>query len=237
MEDCDHRGYVFASAFAGVEQAAAEMRAKNPGMGDFWTVKFRSGRHEEFWRGNCVAIGNSFAFVEPLQSTAIHMIIIEIKKLIAAFPREPMLHAFQPLVNREIIEVWDTLRWFLGAHYRFNRKLETPFWQECLRAADVTGIQEVIDVYRERAPIGATAHRFKELDLSTFGAYRHDLLFMGMGIPTKYATPLDDEASWRRASAATARVAARALPHLEALQVLRQDPDLLRRHGAELAGI
>lgn len=234
MEDEDHRGYVFSSAFASVSDATAEMRAKNPGMGDTRTIPFVSGRREDFWRGNCVAIGNSFAFVEPLQSTAIHMVLVEIQKLLSAFPREPGLFAAQSLATKEIVEVWDALRWFLAAHYRFNRRLDTPFWEHCRANADVSGIEPLIELYRERAPIGSTAHRFKELDLSTFGVYRYDLLFMGMGLDATYAKPLDDEATWRRAIAAVDRVAARALPHGAALEVLRNDPSMLRRHAREI---
>lgn len=235
MPDEDHRGYVFASAFASVDQAAQELRAKNPRMSEPWTVRFRSGRHAEFWRGNCVAIGNSFAFVEPLQSTAIHMIVVEIQKLVSSFPREPALARFQPFINREINEVWDTLRWFLSAHYRFNRRLDTPFWKECRANCDTSGIDELIELYRERAPIGATAHRLRELDLSTFGVYRYDLLFMGMGLEARFAAPDDDLATWRRAVRATQRLAERALPFAAALEVLRENPELLRRHAAELA--
>ncbi len=51
VEGEDHRGYVFSSAFLTEEQATAEMRAKNPGMGEPWTVRFRSGRHQAFWKG------------------------------------------------------------------------------------------------------------------------------------------------------------------------------------------
>jgi tryptophan halogenase len=234
MEEDDHRGYVHASAFVGLEQATAEMRSKNPGMGDTWTVKFRSGRHADFWRGNCVAIGNSYAFVEPLQSTAIHMIVVEIQKLLTSLPRETGLARFQPIVSREMAHVWDTLRWFLAAHYRYNRKLDTPFWRECRRSVDVTGVEELIELFRERAPIGATAHQLAELDRSTFGAYRYDLLLLGMGVETRLMVPDDDEATWRRTQAAVRRVAARALPQREALQAMREHPELLRRHVAEL---
>ena len=86
FEDEDHRGYVFSSSFSTFEQATAEMAAKNPGMSEPWTLKFRSGRHQHFWRENVVALGNAYAFVEPLASTAIHMILYEIDLLTRNFP-------------------------------------------------------------------------------------------------------------------------------------------------------
>ena len=57
----DHRGYVYASSFIDDDAAAAEMRAKNPGMGKPWLVRFRSGRHRDFWVGNTVGVGNAYA--------------------------------------------------------------------------------------------------------------------------------------------------------------------------------
>src|SRR5581483_7337884 len=78
FEEHDHRGYVFSSAFCSDDQAVAEMRAKNPGMDDPAVIPFRSGRHQDFWKGNVIAMGNSYAFVEPLESTALHMIVLQI---------------------------------------------------------------------------------------------------------------------------------------------------------------
>ncbi|MGH7296148.1 MAG: FAD-dependent oxidoreductase, partial [Polyangiaceae bacterium] len=58
-----HRGYVFSTSHLSPDQAEAEMRAKNPGMGDARLIRFRSGRLEKCWQGNVVALGNSYAFV------------------------------------------------------------------------------------------------------------------------------------------------------------------------------
>jgi tryptophan halogenase len=234
MEDCDHRGYVFSSAFASVEQAAEEMRRKNPGMKEPWTVRFRSGRHQEFWKGNTVAIGNAYGFVEPLQSTAIHMIIVEIQNLLRFFPQELGLRRFPALVNRRVGEVWDELRWFLAAHYKYNRRLDTPFWRACRADTDVGGIQDVVEIYQERAPIGATPQRFRELDDSTFGVFRHDLLFMGQQLPTTYVAPSLSRETWLGISRATERLVALALDHAPGVARLRARPELLYRYVRDI---
>ena len=78
----DHALASSPSAHLTVDQARDEMHAKNPGMGDTWTVRFRSGRHGEFWKGNTVAVGNAYGFVEPLESTALHMVIMEMRVLL-----------------------------------------------------------------------------------------------------------------------------------------------------------
>lgn len=84
VEDSNHRGYVYSSAFLTEAQAEAEFREKNPGLAHTWSLRFRSGRRQDFWMGNAVAIGNSYGFVEPLESTALHMVIIQIEWMLAA---------------------------------------------------------------------------------------------------------------------------------------------------------
>src|SRR5262249_14013042 len=66
--DEDHRGYVYSSAFLDVDAAAAEMRRKNPGMSDYWTVKFRSGRHRDFSLGNLLPVANPSTSLQPPHS-------------------------------------------------------------------------------------------------------------------------------------------------------------------------
>jgi tryptophan halogenase len=236
MMDEDHRGYVHASAFCSEAQAIDEMRRKNPGMSEPWVVRFRSGRHRDFWRGNVVAIGNSYAFVEPLQSTAIHMIIVQIQKLVESFPQDAGQYAFQPVINREVAALWDHLRYFLALHYRYNQRCASEFWRSCRAGIDISGLEEYVALYQEKAPIAGRGPRFAELDASTFGVFRHDLLFMGLGLPTSYVEPVESCDSWRRITAAVERVVAHCLPHVEALQALRAEPGMLRRHIAELRG-
>ena len=123
----DHRGYVFSSSFCTLEKAVDEMRSQNPHMGDHRTVRFRSGRHEEFWKGNVVGIGNAYGFVEPLQSTALHMVIEETHILIDNFPLSSDTPQMRRVVNRQINAQWDYLRWFLAIHYKFNKKTRQDF--------------------------------------------------------------------------------------------------------------
>ncbi|MDG2004326.1 MAG: tryptophan 7-halogenase, partial [Novosphingobium sp.] len=69
LPDRESVGYVFSSQFCSVESAMAELKAKNPQLsGDLRTVRFPSGRYENFWRNNVVAMGNASGFVEPLES-------------------------------------------------------------------------------------------------------------------------------------------------------------------------
>ena len=124
QRDVDHRGYVFSSAFASVEEAEREMRRANPGMDEARRIEFRTGRREDFWKGNVVAMGNAYGFVEPLESTALHMLIRQIGLLVGALPAQPGERGVTAALNRKVGAWWDYLCWFLALHYRFNRRLD-----------------------------------------------------------------------------------------------------------------
>jgi len=184
MED-DHRGYVHSSAFCKLDDAVAEMRRKNPKMGDHWSVKFRSGRHEEFWRGNVVAMGNAYAFVEPLESTALHMLITQIRLFLDALPVQPGQRGIQRCLGRRVAEQWDYIKWFLALHYRFNRKLDTPFWRACRAEVDLSGHEELLAHYQERGPLsyyraGSAVFRIPD---AIWGPIGIDMILMGQGCP------------------------------------------------------
>ncbi len=229
VED-DHRGYVFSSSFMSVEQAEAEMRRKNPGMGDVTRiVKFRSGRHEHFWKGNCVAIGNAYGFVEPLESTGIHMIIHEINQLILNFPRSKKDTAIKGVLNKKLNEHWDSIRWFLALHYRFNKRLSTEFWQTCNNDADIEGALDRIDLFRERAPLTYRQSLFHKPE-EIFSDFGYDILLLGQKVRSRFVEAAEPRRAWEERQAATREVASRALSQEEALAVLRRAPaEVLQR--------
>ena len=132
----DHvtRGYVFSSAFCTRDEAVAEFRASNPQLGaDLRFVSFRSGRYHDFWSHNVVALGNAAGFTEPLEATALHLVIEQIRLVcrILAEGNGRILPALQRIGNRRFRLLWDEVRDFLAVHFRFNRRRDTPFWQHC----------------------------------------------------------------------------------------------------------
>ncbi|MCF4966993.1 hypothetical protein CV014_07585 [Nostoc sp. CMAA1605] len=230
FEDADHRGYVFSSAFCSVDQAVTEMRAKNPGMSEPWVVKFRSGRHEHFWRGNVVAIGNSYGFVEPLESTALHMIVLELELLMNNLPASKRDEAIKSTLNRKINERWDALRWFLGIHYKFNHRLSTPFWEAANKDTDISGAAERLALYQERAPLSYRNSLFYTLHPPEFFSDDHsyDTLLVGQQVPTRFVEQVEDAATWKRQMAILQGLAKTAMSQHEALKCLRETrPDLL----------
>lgn len=227
MVDEDHRGYVYSSAFCTQEQAIAELRAKNPGMSDPWFVKFRSGRHQHFWRGNVAALGNAYAFVEPLESTALHMVIIEVSRLIRLLDAERIGTADHDRaeVNRMMGAHWDYLRWFLALHYRFNRRLDTPFWQACRSSVDITGLSELVADYQQNGPLSGRGYT-RPPD-SIFGGGGLDILLLGQEVPTIVGKPALDRAEWDAACSKRQDMLENALTQREALRIVADQPEFL----------
>jgi tryptophan halogenase len=181
----DHRGYVYSSRFLDDDTALTEMRAKNPDLREPKIVRFRSGRHRDFFGANFAAVGNAYGFVEPLESTALHMIIVELAYLLAALDDETMV----PFANQSVGAHWDFLRWFLSIHYKFNTRLDTPFWRAARADTDSSGLDEAIQRLRR----GESATGFQPGD-PAFGHSGVQLLLLGQGVLTP---PRSDDPAWR----------------------------------------
>lgn len=237
--DEDHRGYVHASRFADEERAIEEMRAKNHDLRDIGIVRFRSGRHEDFWIGNAVAVGNSYGFVEPLESTALHMVIVELAYLVEGLRRwaaagEPDV-GFAARASQRIARHWDGLRWFLAVHYRFNRRLDTPFWRAARGEVDVSGAAELLDRFRREGPWAADEASSFAGDGSAFPCHLgYMTLLLGQRADgSDRARGSTARSTWEEMSSRHEAVVARALTQSEGLEVLRSHPEMLERFVAD----
>ncbi|MBK9265327.1 MAG: tryptophan 7-halogenase [Polyangiaceae bacterium] len=232
VEGEDHRGYVHSSAFIDVDAAMAEMRAKNPGMGEPWVVRFRSGRHREFWRKNVVAVGNAYGFVEPLESTALHMVIIEVAYLLAGIEamQDPNNdESFAARANDAVGAHWDYLRWFLSVHYKFNRRLDTPFWRASRADVDVSGVRHLLDRFEREGPwVVKQGQRFEVGD-PAFGYSGLMMMLLGQRVPCPEPVVTMSREAWQLQLAKYRGLVQRALPQDEALRALREHPEMLVR--------
>jgi tryptophan halogenase len=149
-----NRGYVYCSKFITDAAAEAEFRAKNPKVGPTRVVPFVPGRYAKQWIGNVYAVGNSSGFVEPLEATSLLVIAHECRFLCGALAESggevgPELRSS---IDRTLGRLWDEIRDFLAVHYRFNRRLNTPFWKHCHKHVALHGAQRWVDFYGENGP-------------------------------------------------------------------------------------
>jgi tryptophan halogenase len=191
-----NRGYVFSSAYCSPEEATEEMQRKNPALGDdLHLIRFPSGRYDRYWIGNVAGVGNASAFVEPLEATALHLVISQCWNLIGAIRdggRRPS-EALKAIENRRFTETWDDVRDFLAIHYRHNRRLDTPFWQHCREKTPLGGAEELVATYAETGP--ALSLGVLMAPASIFGYIGYINLLVGQRVPTRARTGLNEDES------------------------------------------
>ena len=114
-------------------------------------VRFKPGRRERTWEKNVVAIGLSSGFLEPLESTSIHLIQTAIFRLIALFPGRAFDPADIAEYNRQTAFEYEDVRDFIVAHYKVTQREDTPFWAY-LKHMDVpTSLADRLDVFASSA--------------------------------------------------------------------------------------
>ncbi len=146
-------GLVFSSAHTEPETALAEFRAAVEGdlLRDPFLVRFRTGRRREAWVRNCVAIGLSSGFVEPLESTAIHLIQSAVTRLIQLFPFGRDCAAQRARYNALAQDEIEQVRDFVILHYHVTEREDSELWRY-LRHMDVPAtLRSRIDSFVESA--------------------------------------------------------------------------------------
>ncbi|NNE99297.1 MAG: tryptophan 7-halogenase [Pyrinomonadaceae bacterium] len=238
LQDEDHLGYVYSSGHCSDDEARDELIRKIPGLNlDDRVIRFSSGRQKSFFQGNAVKIGNSYGFIEPLESTGIHMICAEIIELVRTLKQGPPTESSIRDLNESIGSQWDMLRWFMTVHFKYNKKAQTPFWQDCNHHAETSGIQDYIDYFKEYGPITLK----KDSDLyekmnkdSIFSAFSFDLFMLAQNAATvwKYENyGPEEKTSFIEKAKVNRVIAEKALPSGEALEAVAEHPDLLTLKG------
>lgn len=219
-----NRGYVYSSAFISDDQAEREFREKNPKVSSTRIVKFISGRYERAWVKNVVAIGNACGFVEPLEATALGVIAIQSVLLcdgLLASDRE-ILPSQQMLYNRHVAKFWDNIRDFLAIHYRFNTRLETPFWKHCQEKTDLAGASEIVQYYQEHGPSPFWAPSLVD-SANQFEIGGYLTLLVGQQVPYRkpYMPSESEQRIWNMARQKNKEAAMRGLTIKETLATVR----------------
>lgn len=178
-----------------------------------------------------MAVGNSGGFVEPLESSGLAMISITIRALLSALPGSWSQPCPRDTVNDFLGVHWDALRWFLALHYKFNTRLDTPFWRHARTDTDVSGLEPLLSAYAGGAPLTRrdtlTQLMLKAVAPPVYGLAGIDNILLGQRVPATLLEPDEPSARWLARSQAAQALVRLALPQHEALAEIAKHPEFL----------
>ena len=180
-------GYVFCDAFISEDDAVGALMERLDGepQADPRVLRFVTGKRRKSWVRNCVALGLSSGFLEPLESTSIHFIQVAITRLLALFPDRDFDPALANRFNDDMDRLLAGTRDFLVAHYQLTERDDTAFWRHCRAMQIPDTLAEKLQLFRERGEVLATgSDLFK--DVSWFA------ILNGQGVVPDGYHPLAD---------------------------------------------
>ena len=192
-------GYVFSSKFRTDEQAIDEFMTHlgpTAAGAEPRVIPLRIGHARRSWVKNCIAIGLSSGFIEPLESTAIYSIEMAVRWLHSYFPDKSFDPALSDRYNSTINSFYDELRDFITLHFRLNNRTDSDYWIAAREEAEISdSLRENLAVWRHNLP---TAYDLKSDHLFNHAVYRLVLIAKGFYRGRQAANSMGlDENLWR----------------------------------------
>ena len=153
-------GIVFSSRYVEQEQAIQALMDNIEGepLMKPRVIRFQPGQRKQVWKGNCVAVGLSSGFLEPIESTSIHLIQRSIIRLMQMFPTEGIAQADVDEYNKQAWTEIEHIRDFIILHYHVSNRVDTPYWRDARNMEVPAGLRHRIDLFRESGRVFRNAN-------------------------------------------------------------------------------
>jgi tryptophan halogenase len=180
-------GLVYSSRHLGDEQARATLLSSVDGepLTEPRLIRFQPGQRRATWKGNCVAFGLAGGFLEPIESTSIHLIQHSVVRLLQLFPSAGICQADIDEYNQQANAEIEHIRDFIILHYHVTKRQDSPFWQDCRNMDIPQSLRHRIALFRET---GRVFRKPNEL----FAENSWIQVMMGQGILPKQYHPTAD---------------------------------------------
>ena len=148
-------GIVYSSQYLSDDEAHATLMGNldTKALAEPRKISFTTGRTDKQWHKNVVSIGLSSGFLEPLESTSIHLIQSAIVRLMKMFPNNGIDQSMIDLYNAESKEEFETIRDFIILHYHVNERDDSEFWKDMRNMAIPERLQMKIDAFKASASV------------------------------------------------------------------------------------
>lgn len=180
-------GTVFCSQYMSEEDAQAQLLEAVEGstLTSPRVIRFRTGRRRKNWNKNCVAIGLSSGFLEPLESTSIHLIMSGITRLLQMFPHQGIQPAIVAEYNQQAASEIERIRDFIILHYKVTDRDDSGFWRYC-RGMDIP------DSLAHRIELFKTSGKSYQVEGELFRLDSWTQVMLGQGLYPLYRHPIVD---------------------------------------------
>lgn len=209
-------GYVFCSSYLSDDEAAAKLVESLEGtaLSEPKLLRFKAGRRKASWVKNCLALGLSSGFLEPLESTSIHLVQAAVMKFLDYFPQAEPETILIDRFNEEMRFQYETIRDFIIAHYKVTEREDTEFWRYCKHMSIPDTLAEKIELFQTRGEV-------KPRGSDLFSEVSWFAILYGQGIVPMGYHPLADALSEDDLELTLSRIRA----------VIRERVDALPSHG------
>jgi tryptophan 7-halogenase len=180
-------GYVFSDEYCSQEQAAELLLRNIQGepLGNPRLLRFCTGKRDQMWRKNCVAIGLASGFLEPLESTSIYLIMRAALNFVQLLPNRVHCPATQDEYNRLMDLEYENIRDFIVMHYCTSQRDDSPFWRSWRHRPIPESLRTKLSLYKSQGQLVRN-------DLDLFASDSWHAVLTGMGIlPHDYSAAVD----------------------------------------------
>jgi tryptophan halogenase len=179
-------GYVFCSNHVAEDEARDTLLANLDGaaLSDPKLIKFTAGRRRESWKRNCVALGLSGGFLEPLESTSIHLVESGIGRLIELLPDRSFEPRLAAEYNRLMARSYESIRDFIILHYHASRR-EGELWRYCRNMPIPDALRHQIELFKASGVVALT-------DSGSFAEPSWISIYFGLGMFPRRHDPMAD---------------------------------------------
>lgn len=148
-------GLVFSSRHITDEQAKQQLLENLPGepITEPRVIRFKTGRRRKQWHKNVVSVGLSSGFLEPLESTSIHLIQTAAIRLIKLFPHNGIDDSLVETFNQQSQTEIERIRDFIILHYKLTERTDSAFWRQCKQMSIPDSLQKKIDLFKATGKI------------------------------------------------------------------------------------